>query len=80
MGLARGSSQPGLELASLASPALADSFFTTSTTWESSPSMDQPHVSCIDKRVLNHWTTRGDVLGCPGKASEQPIPLLSGGE
>ena len=25
---------PGIELASLASPALADGFFTTSTTWE----------------------------------------------
>ena len=30
----RGSSQPRLEPESLASPALAGGFFTTSTTWE----------------------------------------------
>ena len=80
MGLVRGSSQPGVELTSLASPALAGSFFTTSSTWEPSPSVGQPHVSCIGKRILNHWTTRGGDLGCLGKASEQPVPLLSGGE
>ena len=32
----RGSSQPGTELASLRSPALAGGFFTTSATWEAS--------------------------------------------
>ena len=79
MGLVRGSSQPGIELVSVAPPALTGRFFTTSTTWESSQSMDQPHVSCIGKRILNHWTTREEVLGCLGKASEQPVPLLSGG-
>ena len=30
----KGSSNPGIELASLMSPALAGEFFTTSTTWE----------------------------------------------
>ena len=30
----RGSSDPGIEPASLMSPALADGFFTTSVTWE----------------------------------------------
>ena len=38
----RGSSQPGIEPVSLASPALAGRFFTTSTTWEEK----QPHI-CI---------------------------------
>ena len=79
MGLVRGSSQPGTELVSAASPAPTARFFTASTTWESSRSMGQPHVSCIGKRTLNHWTTREEVLGCLGKASEQPVPLLSGG-
>ena len=80
MGLVRGSSQPGVELASPASPAWAGSFFTTSNTWEPSLSVGQPHISCTGKRILNHWTTTGGVLGCLGKASEQPVPLLSGGE
>ena len=35
----RESSDPGIEPASLVSPALADRFFTTSTTWEAHRSL-----------------------------------------
>ena len=60
-------SNPGMELMSLISPALAGRFLTTSATWDahcvpcgilfSQPGVE-PAPSALELLSLNHWTTR----------------------
>ena len=52
---------------------------TISSSRGSSPPRIQAHVSCIDRRVLCHWTTRGvpDVYLVPGY-SQATVAELSG--
>ena len=52
---------PGIELASLTSPALVGGFFTTSTTWESWSSFLKSSFS-LDAHIL--WTGKTYGLSC----------------
>ena len=54
-----------------------------SSSWGSSRSRDQTHISCIDKQILYHWATREalcwsyDDLNCNRKTIQTPWSITS---
>ena len=63
---------PGIELASLTSPAFVDGIFTTSTTWEAQvEGMTSENSKNGFQTQEGHWESRASLLGDGGDRGRQ---------